>query len=350
VNDRRLVTPTHRSVAAGGLVAVLAWLGRQGTRVVAALVVVGIAFPPLGAVLQPYVTEAVFMLLCLAFLRIDAAALRGYLQRPALVFGATAWTSIVIPLLFAASCLPFGLDHQAPDLFLALMLQGIASPMMAAPALAALLGLDATLVLVTLIASTALVPLTAPLFAALFLGPALALSPVALGTKLLGLLAGSALVGLGLRRLAGVPAILRHRAPLDGVNVLVLFVFVAAVMHGVAARVIAAPLATLGLAGLAFGVFFGLLFLTTLVFRGAGRERALALGFLSAQRNLGLMLAATGGAVPALTWLYIALAQFPIYLSPHLLRPLARRTLARWAGRTGLQTWPAPPESGPVVK
>lgn len=36
----------------------LAWLGRQGTRAVAAVVFVGIAIPPLGAMLTPYVTEA----------------------------------------------------------------------------------------------------------------------------------------------------------------------------------------------------------------------------------------------------------------------------------------------------
>jgi BASS family bile acid:Na+ symporter len=40
---------------------------------------------------------------------------------------------------------------------------------------------------------------------------------------------------------------------------------------------------------------------------------------------MGLMLAATAGAVPDLTWLYFALAQFPIYLLPQLLKPLAQR-------------------------
>ena len=43
------------------------------------------------------------------------------------------------------------------------MLQAVASPMMAAPALAAVMGLDSTLVLVTLVTSTALIPFTAPL-------------------------------------------------------------------------------------------------------------------------------------------------------------------------------------------
>jgi len=41
-------------------IAVLTWLGRQGTRAVAALVVIGISFPWIGSFLKPYVTEAVF--------------------------------------------------------------------------------------------------------------------------------------------------------------------------------------------------------------------------------------------------------------------------------------------------
>jgi len=40
---------------------------------------------------------------------------------------------------------------------------------------------------------------------------------------------------------------------------------------------------------------------------------------------LRMMLAATGFLVPDVAWLYFALAQFPIYLLPHLLKPLARR-------------------------
>ncbi len=88
-------------------------------------------------------------------------------------------------------CLATGLDARSPELFLALMLQAVASPMMAAPALAALMGLDSTLVLVTLVTSTALVPFTAPLFAYAFFGAALTLSPLALGLKLFAILAGS---------------------------------------------------------------------------------------------------------------------------------------------------------------
>lgn len=322
--------------------AALSWLGRQGPRAVAALIVIGIVMPPIGALVKPFVTEAVFVLLCIAFLRVDAAAFRSYLGRPAIVLVATAWTSLVIPALFGASYLAFGLKDQSPDLFLALVLQAIAPPLMAAPALAALIGLDATLVLCTMVTSTALLPFTAPLFAYAFIGPALSLSPLTLGLKLFAILAGSALVGLAVRRIAGLAAIERQRERIDGFNILVMFVFVAAIMGSVAARFLATPMITIGLAALAFVVAFAVLCLTTLLFVAAGRERALTLGFMASERNTGLMLAAFAGVLPDLSWLYFAFSYFPLYLLPLLLQPLTCRIIAR------AQTTPTQPR-GPTT-
>ena len=78
-------------------------------------------------------------------------------------------------------------------------------------------------------------------------------------------------------------------------------------MATVAGNFLADPLKMIGLALLAFAVFFALLGLTTLMFRRIGNERALALGLMVSQRNMGLMLAATDGVLPGLTWLYFAL-------------------------------------------
>jgi len=317
------------------LAAALAWLGRQGTRAIAAVVLIGIAVPPLGALLRPFVTPAIFVLLCIAFLRVDAAALGSYLRRPKLVLAATAWTMLAVPLLFGVICLALGLETRVPELFLALMMQAVAPPMMAAPAFAALMGFDATLVLASLVTSTALTPVTAPLFAYGFIGPALTLSPALLGLKLFAILAGSALVAIMGRRLLGPGAIARRKEELDGINIIVVFVFVAAVMEHAAADFIDAPIATLGLAALAFAVSVAVLGLTAAVFARAGKERAFVLGLMASQRNMGLMLAATGGALPDYVWLYFALCQFPIYLFPQLLKPLARR-LARPTSAVGI--------------
>jgi hypothetical protein len=305
--------------------AALAWLGRQGTRAIAAVVFIGIAVPPLGALLKPFVTEAIFVLLTIAFLRVDLATLRSHIERPALVLAATAWTMLAIPLLIGAGALAFGLDTRSPDLLLALMLNGVASPMMAAPAFAAVLGLDATLVLVALVASSILTPFTAPAFAYAFVGPALTLSPLTLGLKLAAILAGSVLVAAVVRRIVGAAAIERRKQEIDGFNILIVFVFVAAVMENIAARFLAAPLIMLALGALAFALAFAVVGVTMLVFARVGRERALALALMASQRNMGLMLAATGGALPDLVWVFFGLCQFPIYLAPQLIQPLVRR-------------------------
>src|SRR5882757_9349962 len=278
--------------------AALAWLGRQGTRAIAAIVFIGIAVPPLGAVLKPYVTEAIFILLCIAFLRVDLGALRGYVQTPTPVLKATLWTMLVVPLMIGVGSVLIGLDVSAPELYLGLMLYAVAPPMMAAPAFAAVLGLDATLVLVVLVAGSLLTPVTAPAFAYWFVGSALSLSPLALGLRLFAILAGSVLVAVFLRRIIGAETIERRKQEIDGINILVALVFVAAVMESVASRVLADPMLVIALTALAFALTFATFALTVLMFAGTDRERTLALAFTVSQRNMGLMLAATGGVLP----------------------------------------------------
>jgi hypothetical protein len=307
----------------------LTWLGGQGTRAVAAVVFIALAVPPLGALLRPYVTEAIFVLLCISFMRVDIAALYSHLRRPALVATATAWTVIGVPVIVGLIVHVTGLTARSPGLALALMLQSMASPMMASPALAALMGLDATLVLVTLVTATALVPFTASLFASLFLGDMLSVTPATLGLKLLGILAASLLAATVIRWVFGAAAIQRHRRPIDGFNIVILLIFAAAIMGDVTSDLVAQPVFTIGLALLSFTIYFTLLAITTLLFRRIGYERALALGLMVSQRNLGLMLAATAGALPPTTWLYFAMTQFPIHLAPYMLTPIARRLTAR---------------------
>ena len=112
---------------------------------------------------------------------------------------------------------------------------------------------------------------------------------------------------------------------IDGLSVIALFFFAVALMDGVLYSILNEPLKVLGLTLLSFALSFGLAGLTALVFARLGMAQALALGLAAGNRNMGLMLAAAGTAVPELTWLYFAIAQFPIYLMPAMLKPLARR-------------------------
>jgi len=302
----------------------LAWLGRQGTRALAAMVFIGIAVP-IGGPLKPYVPEAVFLLLVLSFLRVEPSALRAHAARPAFLALAVLWIMVVLPALFFIAYRVIGLDVRVPDLLLALVLQGAAPPLMSSPAIAALLGLDAALVLLGMVICTASVPLIAPVFVGAFAPGLLTLAPLALGLKLLAILAGAVAVATLIRKIAGREWIARQQEQIDGVNVLILFIFVVALLSDTGARLLAQPLLVIGLIFLSFALSFVMLGVTALVFARAGRRTAFALGLMASQRNMGLMLAAAGTAVPDLTWLYFALAQFPIYMMPQMLKPLADR-------------------------
>jgi BASS family bile acid:Na+ symporter len=307
------------------LAAALSWLGRQGTRAVAASIFIGIMVPPLAALLKPIFAYALFVLLCLAFLRVDPAEVRKHFSRPAIVAAAAAWMMLGTPLMIGLALVAFGISDRLPGLYVAMILQAAAPPVISAPTLAALMGLDAALSLATLVVCTALTPLTAPIFATLFVGPSMAISPVALGGKLLALLAGAAIVAALVRRFGGNDWVARQSERIDGLSVIALFFFAVALMDGVLVAILNEPLKMFGLTVLSFALSLGLTALTAFVFARLGAGQALALGLAAGNRNMGLMLAAAGTAVPDLTWLYFAVAQFPIYLMPAMLKPLARR-------------------------
>ncbi len=304
----------------------LVWLGRQGTRVLAASIFVGIAVPPFAALLKPYFPETVFVLLCLTFLRIEPRAVGAQLARPMVLVATVAWMILVIPLGCGLGLIALGLDRLVPGLTLALVLQVISPPLMSAPALAALLGLEAALSLTAMVLATLAAPLTAPLFAEALLGAAIGISPLLLGAKLCAFLAGSALIAAAIRRLAGAAWTARQKERIDGLNVIGIAVFAVALMDGMAARIVAEPLLVLGLTGVAFAIALGLMALTGLVFAGLGSAAAFEVALTSGYRNMGLMVAAMAATVPDFTWTYFAVAQFPIYLLPHALKLVAQRT------------------------
>jgi len=311
---------TWRSLPA----AALSFIGRHGTLFAATSVFVGLAAPPLAAAIKPYLGEAIVAMLTLAFLRVDPSELSHHFTRPRLIAAATLWVMLIVPAALGTLFLSLSVNQSLPGLYFMLVLQMSAPGLMSSPALAALMGLDVALTLASLIVCTAITPLTASLFTHIFLGTALA-SPSAFGVRLFLIIAGCTFAAAIVRRIAGHAWVERQRERIDGLSVLAMFSFGVAAMDGVGGHIHKEPLLVLGLTALAFVLALGLIALTALVFASAGRARAFAIGLIAGNRNVGLMLAATGFAVPDLAWLYFALAQFPIYLLPHLLKPLARR-------------------------
>jgi len=309
---------------AGALGAALTFVGRHGTLVAAASIFVGLAVPGLAAAFKPYLGEAIIAMLTLAFLRVDPTELRHHFTRPGLIAAATLWAMLIVPAALGIVFLAFRLDQRMPGLYFMLVLQMSAPGLMSSPALAALLGLDVALTLASLIVSTAITPLIASLFTHIYLGTALA-SPLGFGLKLFLIITGCAFAGAVIRRVTGRNFIDAQRERIDGLSVLAMFMFAVAAMDGVTEHFRANPLLVIALTALAFVLALALMAITAMVFLRAGRARAFAIGLIAGNRNIGLMLAATGFVVPDIAWLYFALAQFPIFLLPHLLKPLAKQ-------------------------
>jgi len=127
----------------------LAWLGRQGTRAVAASLFIGILLPPLAALLKPVFPYALFALLCLAFLRVNPTEVRRHFRHPLRIAAAASWMMLATPVLIGLILVALNLSERVPGLYIAMILQAASPPLISAPTLAALMGLDAALSLAT---------------------------------------------------------------------------------------------------------------------------------------------------------------------------------------------------------
>lgn len=308
--------------------AALAWLGRQGTRALAASIFLGLAVPPLAAYVKPHLAETVFVMLLFSYLRTDPSAFRRYVRAPGLPLIAAFWVMVALPLLFGAVYSVSGLREASPALYTVMILHIAITPITSSAAFAALMGLDVAFSLVGLIIACAMGPLTTVGFSYLFLGTAL-FSPLELGVKLFFFFAGSGAVAYAIRRVAGQAWIERQREPIDGLNVIAVFVFAIAAMDRVPEYVMADPIFALKLMAVIVLLTVALIGLSVLVFIRIGVGRGLVIGLLAAFRNLGLVMAAIGTTLPDLAWFFFALVQFPIYLMPAILKPLAGRLVEK---------------------
>ena len=304
----------------------LAWLGRQGTRAIALSVLLGLVMPPVSAFLRQGLEVTVFMLLVLAFLRVDQTAVRRRIKQPKLVIAACLWVMIALPVIGVVAAFALGLDAH-PDIMLILLIFLGGPAITASPAFSYLMGLDGALSLTVLVIVTVMTPVTAPVIASIVSDGSVSLSAVELAIRLFALLAGSSALATLIRRLAGPDRMLSHNAAIDGINVVVLTLFAVAAMDGVTLRLLQDPLLVLVVLLASYAVALAAMALTMVAFAAIDRADAFTIAISSGNRNMGLIVAALGGTIPELTWLYFALGQFPIYTLPYMLQPIARRLL-----------------------
>jgi ACR3 family arsenite efflux pump ArsB len=308
------------------VIAFLEWSARRGGALLGFGVFAGVLIPPLAAATRDVVTPVVASLMTLVLLRVDFAQVIGYLKRPLLVAALLAWVMLASPLIAFAIAWATGLDGP---LGAALVIMATGCAATSSPAFARLVGLDGEISLVVAVLSTLLVPFTAPPLALGLLGIDLAISLEGLMARLALVVGLPLLVSLAIRRVAGEARLTRYGRAVDGAVVLLVVLYGFGVMDGLQAKILAEPLWVLGGVALAFAGNFGLNILTALAMRPlAGARVALAAGLLSGNRNMALYLAVLPAATDSRILLFFALCQFPLFLSPFLLRPVYDRLRA----------------------
>ena len=303
---------------------ILAILGRHGPKSFAASIFLGLALPGLAATMRPILPVCIFFFVTLAFARADFGGVRRVLGKPGPLALALVWITFGMPLMIEAGLLAFGRDALSPGLLLGIALVAAAPPLMGFPVYAALLGLDNSMGIALLVLSLIATPLVAPPLADFIAGAAVPIDPMQLGLRLFYLLAGCGVACLTLRKVAGPARLAGWRNELDGVNVVLYFLFAIAAMDGVIAATLATPLKVLGYLLLGTGMAVVGFVATQFVMRRLGAGESFVLGLGVGMRNTGLLVAAMGAACPPDTFLFFSLLQFPIYCAPLLVAPLAR--------------------------
>jgi BASS family bile acid:Na+ symporter len=279
----------------------------------------GLLIPPLAHALHGMVSPVVVGLMTLVLLRIDIPAAVAHLRRPWRLGLIVAFQILVCPVLAWAAVAPFGLDAGIAS-GVVIFATGCAAT--SGAAFARMVGLDPELTLLATLATTALVPLTAPPLAYALMGVDLAISLGAFMARL-GLAVGLPLaLSLLIRRLAGRSRLEPLGPAIDGAVVWLVVLYGFGVMRGLAERIEADPLWVVQATLAAFAADFGLNAATTLALAPLGWRAAASAGLMSGNRNMALYLAVLPAAADPRIGLFFALCQFPLFLSPFLLRPV----------------------------
>lgn len=320
---------------AASLAAGLGWLGRHGTQGFALSILLGLALPQFSAAARPLLPVSIFCFTTVTFMRADVGIILGLVRRPTKLILCALWLVVAPVALVGGGLLLAGKAALDPGLVLGLAILAAAPPIMSSPAVAIIYGFEPSLIIAGVIVTTLASPLVAPLLVDVLAGSAVPLDRTALTLRLLFFIGGGMVVATLLRLWLGMARIRAMKANLDGFGVLMYFIFAVAAMDGVTRAAVADP----GKVGLflacAFGVSLIGIAASYLVLQPLRHSDRFMIGYGSGQRNMGLLVAALGAGVPPTTFLFFALAQFPIYLLPWALRGVAARIKRRESAADG---------------
>jgi len=301
------------------------FLGQHATLFLAGGVLLGLLVPPLAALARPMLIPGLLIPLVIALVRLDWGALAAYARRPGLVALITAGLLLGSPVLMWLALKAFSLP---PALAQGLTLMAAASPIVSCAAISLILGLDAALAVVVIVATTALIPFSLPTVALWLLGLAIDIDLPTFMLRLALMVGGAFAAALALRRLVPRQKLEANARMLDGASVATLVMFALAIMDGVTAVALARPGYVVLVTVAAFLANIVLQCLGTLVSLRLGMRSALTVGLMTGNCNMGLVMVALADKADFDVIVFFALGQIPMYMLPALLGPVYRRLLA----------------------
>ena len=304
----------------------LATIGRHGTLVMPLGILLGLTVPALADLMRPVTEPVVVVMLALSIYRLDPSTISGAIRAPSTIVIALLFLLLLVPVLVNFTGRMAGL----PDgLLLMLTAWSACPPLVSVPGLALIIGLDAGAALLLMVAATGLFALTLPAMLSVLTSGGIALDPLVMTVDLVVLVVIATIAGQGLRRILS-PTLAEKSGPaVDGMLVILMLVFAITVMGGLHDAWAGARYQIPLFLVTAFIASIGLQILTALVFALLPRPLAGTIALASGNRNVAILLPAMTTSAVDEMWLYLAVAQFPIYILPIISKPLYQRYCGR---------------------
>ena len=297
----------------------LEWVGVRARWILAIGAVLALFLQDLAMFLRPALPAFVALMYFLAMVRVDLIAIfRRSLnvRRMLIVVGTCIALMIGTPILVASLSSFFGLS---PEINASLIYISAAPPLGSSAALCLLLGLDAALALELTIIGSFLAPIFGPFITSYLLGNAVPLDPIDMSFRLAAMIGAGAVLALIARPLIGPKVIDDNASIFDGIGAIAMVATVLPIFAGVTGYIFDSPILAVGVLCLVFALNIGMQLLSTPVLKKVIKnESAGAVGLICGNRNAALFMAALPQS-PVFA-LFVALYQFPMYMTPLLLR------------------------------
>jgi predicted Na+-dependent transporter len=297
-------------------------MGRRAPWLLAAGVFGGILWQPVADFLAPWLEALIVMNLALSMMRIEPSALAGYLRRPGLIATIFAAKMLIAPLVVWAFARTAGIGGPVGE---GIVFHALTVPIMSAPALCILFGLDAALALIVTVLAYALVPFTLPPLALWLLGIELDVTVWELMWRLGRIVGASFVLAVAARRFLGPGFLAAQAARMDGLMVLGMVGVAVSLMSGLPDFAAAHPAYTATVTAATFAANIVLQVAGALVFWRMGRRAALTVGLITGNTNVAIVMAALSESAPYELLVYFVIGQFPIYTLPLVALPVYRR-------------------------